>query len=92
MNQVQRGDDKQYNMHKLSGFCSMYQACPICFKCENKASHLYLKCQSCPIQFDGHNHKHKSWAIRRDNFAINVSEETMSKFDEARDRVHSEGK
>ena len=29
--------------------CQRYSGCPICSKCVNKASHLYVACQTCKI-------------------------------------------
>lgn len=67
---------KKYLMQELSKGCSMYDPCPICFKCKNKASHLYIRCQGCAVQFCAHSHKQIAWAIRRENFAITVSDKT----------------
>lgn len=63
----------------LSNGCSMYDPCPMCFKCMNRATHLYERCLNCPVQFCGHNHKQRSYMIRRDNFAIKVTKETGEK-------------
>lgn len=49
--------------------CPRYHPCPICYKCLNKASHLYLKCQVCRIPPDGHKEKDREWMIRRENFS-----------------------
>lgn len=49
--------------------CPRYQPCPICYKCMVKASHLYLKCQSCPIPICGHTEKERELMIRRENFS-----------------------
>lgn len=68
-----------YINKQLSNGCSMYEPCPICFKCMVKASHLYERCQNCPVEFCGHDHKKRSWAIRRENFAITVTPETGEK-------------
>lgn len=59
--------------------CSMYEPCPINYKCINKAPHLYKRCESCKVPHATHNHKARSWAIRRENFAITVSKETGEK-------------
>lgn len=75
------------NNKRLSKGCSMYDPCPICFKCMNKATHLYVRCGDCPVQFCGHNHKQRSYMIRRENFAISVSKKTYDKFKEASARL-----
>lgn len=65
---------------ELARGCAMYDPCPICYKCIAKASHLYRRCEECPVQFCGHNHKQRSYMIRRENFAITVTKETGEKF------------
>jgi hypothetical protein len=55
--------------------CSMYNPCPICSKCLNKASHLYVRCQTCGIPICVHTYKDKKFMIRRENFAIIPSPE-----------------
>lgn len=57
--------------------CDMYDPCPLCFKCMNKAVHLYAKCETCPVMHDAHTHKNRSWFIKRENFAIDVTEATI---------------
>ena len=57
--------------------CPRYDPCPICNKCLNKASHLYVKCAVCEIPICVHKYKDKEYMIRRNNFSINVSKETM---------------
>lgn len=69
-------------MERLSNNCSMYEPCPLCFKCMVKASHLYLKCENCPVPFCAHDHKKRSYMIRRENFAVTVSEETAQRLKE----------
>ena len=61
--------------------CKMYNPCPICSKCLNKASHLYVKCQTCNIPICVHKHIDRKRMIKRDNFAIEVSKETMNKIE-----------
>lgn len=78
----------------LSKGCSMYDACPICFNCINKAAHLYERCQSCEVPHDAHTHKHRSFLIRRENFAITVTPETgekLKEFVEAKKREWVQG-
>ncbi|MNQ36623.1 hypothetical protein D3C85_501470 [compost metagenome] len=61
---------------EMSKGCSMYDACPICFNCINKAAHLYARCQTCEVPHDGHTERNRAMLIRRDNFAITVTPET----------------
>lgn len=68
-----------YANKEASNGCSMYDPCPICFKCKAKASHLYERCVSCPVEFCGHSEKQRAMLIRRENFAITVSDETAKK-------------
>lgn len=72
---------------ELSKGCAMYEPCPICFKCMNKASHLYLRCQNCEVQFCGHSHKQRSFMIRRENFAINVTNQVGEELLNASKRI-----
>lgn len=53
--------------------CKMYHGCPICYKCLNKASHLYVKCQTCQIPICAHTYKDRAKMIRRENFKLIVS-------------------
>lgn len=71
----------------LSKGCSMYDPCPLCFKCMNKATHLYIRCETCPLQFCGHSHKQRAMMIRRENFAISVSKETFEVIKAKADKV-----
>ena len=57
--------------------CLSYNPCPICDKCQNKASHLYVKCQLCLIPICTHTYKDRVRMIRRDNFKIIVSKEVF---------------
>lgn len=61
---------------EMSKGCSMYDPCPICFNCMNKAAHLYVRCQNCEVPHDGHTHKNRTMLIRRENFAVTVTDET----------------
>lgn len=54
--------------------CLMYEPCPICDKCLNKASHLYVRCQSCQITACKHTDKDKNYMIKRKNFVIDFRE------------------
>jgi hypothetical protein len=80
-------------MQEASKGCLMYEPCPMCFKCMAKASHLYDQCQNCEVPFCGHNHKQRSFMIRRENFGIAVTKETGEKFLEASEmcRCHEKG-
>lgn len=62
---------------RLTG-CSMYYPCPICDKCLNKASHLYVRCENCGIPICVHTNKDKMTLIKRKNFKIKVSEKTFN--------------
>lgn len=79
-------DAKQLNKEASNG-CSMYEPCPICFKCQNKATHLYKRCEECPVQFCGHSHKHRSFIIRRENFGLKVTNETGQQFLDASENL-----
>jgi len=54
--------------------CEMYDPCPICDKCRNKASHIHVKCQSCLIPICTHTYKDRAQMIRRENFKLNVDD------------------
>lgn len=54
--------------------CSIYDPCPICDKCRNKASHLYVRCQTCKIPTCTHTYEDKQKMIKRDNFEIKANE------------------
>lgn len=95
-NNTQVGHDANRRKHEfkiLSNNCSMYDPCPICFKCMNKATHLYQKCNDCPLMHCAHNHKQRAWMIRRENFAIDVTKETGEAFKKAAEacECHGEG-
>lgn len=49
--------------------CPRYDPCPICYKCRQKASHLFIKCQICRIPVDGHRERDREFMIRRENFS-----------------------
>lgn len=58
--------------------CPRYNPCPICDKCQNKASHLYDSCRECKIPICTHTYEDRDRMIKRSNFSIPVSEEVMS--------------
>ena len=62
--------------------CIMYNPCPICHKCQNKASHLYVKCQTCKIPICTHKYKDREYMIRRNNFRIEVTDEVKKELKE----------
>lgn len=57
--------------------CSKYLPCPLCYKCRNKGSHLYVKCDSCLIPICVHTDSQINMLIRRDNFTQEVSKEMV---------------
>lgn len=58
--------------------CPRYSGCPICDKCVNKASHLYVACQTCKIPICSHTYSDRDKMIKRKNFTVMVSQETMN--------------
>lgn len=62
--------------------CKMYDPCPICDKCRNKASHLYVRCQNCLIPMCAHTYANRAKMIRRQNFKLKVSKEIVIKLRE----------
>jgi hypothetical protein len=76
-----QNDSKRKQQYKeWSNGCEMYDPCPINYKCINKASHLYKRCEGCKVPHGTHNHKARAWAIKRENFAIKVTDETGEEF------------
>lgn len=57
--------------------CPRYNPCPICDKCMNKASHLYVSCQTCQIPICSHTYADREKMIKRENFAIPVDNDTF---------------
>lgn len=57
--------------------CPRYDPCPICDKCRNKASHLYVACQTCQIPICSHTYEDREKMIKRKNFTILVEHDTM---------------
>ena len=57
--------------------CPRYDPCPICDKCRAKASHLYVACQTCKIPICSHTYADRDKMIKRKNFTVMVSQETM---------------
>lgn len=69
--------------------CSRYDPCPICFKCRVKGSHLYNKCDNCPIDICVHTDTHRNMLIRRDNFSLQVGKELVDNLKEMEQKLHS---
>lgn len=94
MNQTQvtqRNDSRTKETYeKWADGCHMYHPCPINYKCMNKATHLYKKCESCKVPHATHNHKNRAWAIRRDNFAITVTPETFKEFEKLSEELEDQ--
>ncbi len=57
--------------------CPRYNPCPICDKCMNKASHLYVACQTCKIPICSHTYADKVKMIKRENVTVPVDDETF---------------
>jgi hypothetical protein len=57
--------------------CPRYNPCPICSKCLNKASHLYVSCQTCQIPICSHTYENRENMIKRKNFTQYVTKEIM---------------
>lgn len=65
--------------------CLMYNPCPICDKCLNKASHLYQRCETCTIPICIHTYADRKKMIRRENFSFkptNVWEKVIESCDD----------
>jgi len=71
--------------------CPRYNPCPICDKCMNKASHLYVSCQTCKIPICNHSYEDKMKMIKRENFTIPVSKEIYNSIEEL-DKEITDGK
>lgn len=62
--------------------CPRYSPCPICSKCVNKASHLYVSCQTCKIPICSHTYADRDKMIKRKNFIVYVSDGIMNSIKE----------
>lgn len=60
---------------KSIGGCSRYNPCKLCYKCKNKASHLYVKCQICRVPICVHKHSDIAKMIKRKNFTVKLPKE-----------------
>lgn len=83
-----RNKDKFMEGEPKFNTCSLYNPCPICDKCQNKASHLYVRCQSCQIPICTHKYGDRKFMIRRENFKIDVTDEVKDLLKEMGDRVN----
>lgn len=57
--------------------CQQYQPCPICSKCKNKASNLYVACQNCQIPICGHKQSDIERMIKRSNFRMEMEQSDL---------------
>ena len=67
--------------------CPRYDPCPICDKCRNKASHLYVARQTCTIPICSHTYADRDKMIKRKNFERIVSPEIMNAIRETDNEV-----
>ena len=70
--------------------CPRYNPCPICDKCMNKASHLYVACQTCQIPICSHTYADRNKMIKRENFTVPVSDEVFKAVQELDKQVIGE--
>lgn len=77
-NLCKRNRDKFEENDKCFMDCIRYSPCPICDKCLNKASHLYIKCQTCELPICTHKYNDRKLMIRRSNFKLKVSDTTFN--------------
>lgn len=82
-----RNRDKFKEGENKFNTCSLYDPCPICDKCQTKASHLYVRCQTCQIPICVHKYSDRAYMIRRDNFKLNVSDEAKRQLMEMASRI-----
>lgn len=70
--------------------CPRYSPCPICAKCMNKASHLYVACQTCKIPICSHTYADREKMIKRKNFTTYVSNDIMNSIKELSRKIVGE--
>lgn len=70
--------------------CPRYLKCPICSKCQNKASHLYVACQTCKIPICSHTYADREKMIKRKNFTTYVSNDIMNSIKELSRKIVGE--
>ena len=85
--QQRHGSKRKEEYKELANGCAMYDPCEINFECKNKASHLYVRCQECPVPFAKHNYKVRERMINRDNFSVSVTDETFREFQRASEQL-----
>ena len=69
----------QFAAHEIKFHtCPRYNPCPICDKCLNKASHLYVQCETCSIPICIHTYKNRETMIKRFNFKCVVTEDVYN--------------
>lgn len=68
--------------------CPRYNPCPICDKCQNKASHLYVECEECQIVTCAHTYADRMKMIKRENFVEYIDKETMNEVRKLAEEVH----
>jgi hypothetical protein len=73
-NTFQRNKDRYKEGETKFHTCNLYNPCPICDKCQNKASHIYVRCQTCQIPMCTHKFNDRVFMIRRENFALEVGD------------------
>lgn len=71
----QLDSEQKVTMAQLANGCEMYDPCPLCYKCMNKATHMYKRCEGCKVPHDAHTHKNRAFFIRRENFAVKLKED-----------------
>lgn len=85
-----RRNDDIFAEEPKSRTCPRYDPCPICRKCMNKSSALYIACQYCKIPTCSHSYKQKDTMILRKNFTQYVSEDVMAAIIKEDERVTGE--
>jgi hypothetical protein len=50
--------------------CFNYRQCPVCYKCVNKAPHLYEQCAKCKVAWCHHKEEDRSKLIKPENFYL----------------------
>lgn len=51
--------------------CLNYRQCSVCYKCINKAAHLYKECETCNVPRCMHKEADRALLIKPENFLIN---------------------
>lgn len=74
-------------MYDIGEHCNRYEPCPICNKCRVKGSHIYEKCDTCPIPICVHENKIIERLIVRDNFKQKLPDNVAQCIKEEADKV-----